>query len=254
MSSEEVKNSPINQESILAKLFLNDETLWANVLDSDESFRNLTRSETLLSLASQTSLDSLLHDSTDSILQFQEDLDIAKANLAMQSPIQKPLPDFLKRYTESNLSKPVRKQTLLVRLTESGIQLFDSIKEGMSLSSRFELSPELRSSVAALGSDANSVGAGFVVFEEKVQNGQKFFYQMVRETQNEVYLSIKMDQEDSAKKFGQVVLRKEGRFIQSNRINSEGVVNFSSLSEGDYSVEFLGMGENKIVDLYLIVD
>jgi hypothetical protein len=253
MSSEEEKTSPIDKESILAKLFQNDDTLWANVLDSDESFQELTRLETLLSLASQSSLDTILLDSSDSVLQFQEDLDIAKADFSMQSPMQKPLPDFLKRYTDSNLNKPERKQTLLVRLTESGIQLFDSIKEGLSFSSRFELSPDMRSS-ATLSSDLNSVGAGFVVFEEKVQNGQKFFYQMVRETQNEVYLSIKMDEIDSGKKFNQVILRKEGRFIQSNRINSEGVVNFSSLSEGDYSVEFLGLGENKIVDLYLIVD
>lgn len=163
------------------------------------------------------------------------------------------LPDFLKRYTELNLSKPERKSSLVVRLSQAGIQVFNSLKEGLNLQPNFALSPELRSAAAA-AVPATSNDAGFVVFEEKIQNGQKFYYQMVRETPKEVFLSIKMESTTSDSDYRQVILRRDGRFMLSSKINSEGIVNFSGLHEGAYSVEFMGSNQNKIIDLYLLLD
>jgi hypothetical protein len=219
-------------------------------MDSDEVFKNLTRLEESLIATINESSHALLKSGKDlSILKFQEDLDVIKAERELQPSKMKDVPDFLKRYTELNLEKPERKSSLVVRLSQAGIQVFNSLKEGMNLNPSLILSPELRSAIAAAPATSND--AGFVVFEEKIQNGQKFLYQMVRETPKEVFLSIKME---SQQEYRQVILRRDGRFMLSSKVNSEGIVNFSGLLEGSYSVEFMGGNQNKIIDLYLILD
>ncbi|MCC5816631.1 MAG: hypothetical protein JJT78_17915 [Leptospira sp.] len=219
-------------------------------MESEEVFKNLTRlEESLIATINESSHSILKSGKNQSIRKFQEDLDVIKAEKELQPSRMREVPDFLKRYTELNLEKPERKSSLVVRLSQAGIQVFNSLKEGLNLNPSMVLSPELRSAAAAAPTTSND--AGFVVFEEKIQNGQKFLYQMVRETPKEVFLSIKME---SQQEYRQVILRRDGRFMLSSKVNSEGIVNFSGLLEGAYSVEFMGGNQNKIIDLYLILD
>lgn len=237
----------------IASLIENEEKFLKDALHSDEVFRSITKMEEVILQAINQASGDMDSPSRKDILAFREEVDLAKAEHLLNQTEKKPLPEYLKRYTELNLEKPTRKNSLVVRITQAGIQVFDSLSLGLNLKPSLAISPELRSAVAeSIPSTSND--AGFVVFEEKIQNGQKFFYQMVRETPKEVFLSIKLDGEESQDLYRQVILRRDGRFILSNKLNSEGIVNFSGLLEGSYSVEFIGGGENKVIDLYLILD
>lgn len=242
-----------SEEEALNRFFNEDPHLFDEALENDSIFHTIAKLETLLTLSKKNSIIPSLSLSSQELEEFQADIDIAKAELEMQASKKAKVPEFLLRYADRNIDKPERKQTLLVRLSQMGIQVFESLKDGLSLTPSLSLSPDIRSSLGTLNPNTEN-SASHVVFEETIQNGQKFFYQMVRETPEEVFLSIKIEQNEATEEFKQVILRKESRFILSNRLNSDGIVNFSGLKEGEYTVEFLGSSSNKLVDLYLIVD
>lgn len=239
------------KQELIRKFLEEQENLWAEALEDPESFRELVRVEETLVRGIYASSDTLVQKMSPPIQDFLEEIDQETAELRMSATPLDPVPDYLLRYRDMNLDKPERKASLVVRLSQAGIQVFESLIEGLQVHSNLATSPGLRSAAAA---PATSNDAGFVVFEETVQKGQKFFYQMVRETPEEVFLSIKIDSDRPEEDYRQVILRKDGRFILSNKINSEGIVNFGGLKEGAYSVEFLGRNTNKFVDLYLIVE
>lgn len=251
--SSKDKSNKNKDLSMAERYFSDEEKFLRDSLESEEIFRFLTEfEESILHAVHQTS-GNIQPTTSDAIRAFQEDLDSLKAESLMKPSQLKPVPEYLLRYVDTNLERPERKQSLIVRLSQKGIQVFDSFALGLNLTPNYAISPDLRSAVAS-GVPSTSNDAGFVVFEEKIQNGQKFFYQMVRETPQEVFLSIKLDGEEISDTYRQVILRREGRFILSNKLNSEGIVNFSGLLEGAYSVEFIGGVENKVIDLYLILD
>jgi len=221
-------------------------------LDSGENFRNLTQFEESLVAELYGGVPESDLTGSSAYTSFREDLDIAKAYMVMREEHLKPVPEYLLRYVDKNITKPEREKSLLVRLAQHGIQVIDSLSLGLALKPMMAFSPELRSAVAA--SPLTSNDAGFIVFEGTLQDGQKLYYQMVRETENEVFLSVKIDGEKSFEKYRQVILKREGRFILSSKINSEGVVNFPSLKEGSYSLEFFSPPQNKVIDLYLMID
>ncbi|WCL48413.1 hypothetical protein [Leptospira sp. GIMC2001] len=234
----------------LSQYLESDETILHSALDDNQSFKSLVQAEETLINAIYSSSDSLLDRiNNESYSSFLADVDFAKAEMKLRDRTNLPVPDYLLRYMEKNIEQPERKTSLVVRLSQAGIHLFESLKQGLDITPSLAISPGMRSAVAPTTSN----DAGYVVFEEKIQNGQKFFYQLVRETPKEVFMSIKIDTPD-LDDYRQVILRRDGRFILSNKINTEGIVNFSGLMEGSYSVEFLGNAANKMVDLYLIVD
>ncbi|TGK95665.1 hypothetical protein EHQ30_03245 [Leptospira brenneri] len=186
-----------------------------------------------------------LRGETVSSHSFAETWDLAKAELTLkQSPI--PLPEFLKEYTRKNLTLPEKKDSLIVRLTQSGIRVIDSLVESLQIKESFEFAPSMRSASAEVRSgDANSV-----IFEETTSEDQKFYYQIVKENQGEVYLSVKAE---GTPVFQQVNLRREGRFILSSKINLEGSASFSGLVPGSYTIEFVGPGQSKSFDLSILL-
>ncbi|PJZ47368.1 hypothetical protein [Leptospira brenneri] len=186
-----------------------------------------------------------LRGETVSSHSFAETWDLAKAELTLkQSPI--PLPEFLKEYTRKNLTLPEKKDSLIVRLTQSGIRVIDSLVESLQIKESFEFAPSMRSASAEVRSgDANSV-----IFEETTSEDQKFYYQIVKENQGEVYLSVKAE---GTPVFQQVNLRREGRFILSSKINLEGSASFSGLVPGSYTIEFVGSGQSKSFDLSILL-
>ncbi|MCW7491042.1 hypothetical protein ND861_00105 [Leptospira sp. 2 VSF19] len=176
---------------------------------------------------------------------FAESLDLAKAEIAMtKAPL--PLPEFLKEYTRHNLILPEKRDSLIVRLTQSGVRVIDSLVESLQIRGSFEFAPSMRSASAEVSSgDANAV-----IFEETTSENQKFYYQIVKENQGEVYLSVKAE---GTPAFQQVNLRREGRFILSSKISLEGSASFSGLVPGSYTIEFVGPGRSKSFDLSILV-
>lgn len=245
------KISPDQKQSIIQRFLEDQENMLLDSIDDPLLFQELVGIEETLISSIYASSDSVLEKNSPGTTYFQEDIDLRTAESRLQGSKKAPVPDYLLRYMNANLHKPEQKKRLIVRLSQAGVQVFESLKEGLNMKPNLAFSPGLRSAATA-PSTAND--SGFVVFEETVQNGQRFFYQMVRETAKEVFLSIKIDSENPEENYRQVILRKDGRFILSNKINPEGVVNFGGLTEGEYSVEFLGRDTNKFVDLYLIVD
>lgn len=179
---------------------------------------------------------------------FQEDLDVGKAELNEGWQV-KPFPEYLKRYVEMELSRKEQgKESIVVKLGKSGAQLFDSLIETLQINTRVDYAPAMRSAVAKAPASSE-----FIVFEEKVDKDCKFTYQVVQETEETAYLSVKIEcprPED----FQRVNLSKDGRFILSNQFNSEGITNFSGLREGKYTVEFQGKDLSKSIDLFILLD
>ncbi len=179
---------------------------------------------------------------------FQEDLDVNKAELNEGWQV-KPFPEYLKRYVEMELSHKVQgKESIVVKLGKSGAQLFGSLIETLQINTRVDYAPAMRSAVTKAPSASE-----FIVFEEKVDKDCKFTYQVVQETDETAYLSVKIEcprPED----FQRVNLSKDSRFILSNQFNSEGITNFSGLREGKYTVEFQGKDLSKSIDLFILLD
>ncbi|TGL08504.1 hypothetical protein EHQ43_05555 [Leptospira bouyouniensis] len=159
---------------------------------------------------------------------------------------QLPFPGFLKEYTKNNLNSPEKKDSLIVRLTQSGIRVIDSLIESFQIHESLELAPSLRSASAEVRSDDTSS----VIFEETTKENQKFYYQIVKENEGEVYLSVKAE---GIHGFQQVNLRRDGRFILSNKINLDGSASFSGLTPGSYTIEFVGPNHSKSFDLSILL-
>ncbi|XDD42303.1 hypothetical protein AB3N58_13520 [Leptospira sp. WS60.C2] len=159
---------------------------------------------------------------------------------------QLPLPEFLKEYTRKNLLTPEAKDSLIIRLTKSGIRVIDSLIESLQIHESLELAPAMRSASA----DVRSENTNSVIFEETTKENQKFYYQIVKENAGEVYLSVKAE---GGPGFQQVNLRRDGRFILSNKINADGSASFSGLIPGSYTIEFVGSNLSKSFDLSILL-
>lgn len=159
---------------------------------------------------------------------------------------QLPFPEYLKEYTRKHLSSPESKDNLIVRLTQSGIRVIDSLVESFQIRESMELAPMMRSASA----DVRSESTNSVIFEETTKENQKFYYQIVKENETEVYLSVKAE---GSSGFQQVNLRRDGRFILSNKINLDGSASFSGLTPGSYTIEFVGTNLSKSFDLSILL-
>ncbi|MDF3820406.1 hypothetical protein P3G55_10870 [Leptospira sp. 96542] len=176
---------------------------------------------------------------------FSEEID-QKTSELLWGRSQYPLPAFLREYTDKNLGQPQQKDNLILRLNQKGIQVIQSLLESVQIKETWDLAPSLRATTAdALSSESNSV-----IFEETTNENQKFYYQIVKENQTEVYLSVKAEGNPS---FQQVNLRRDGRFILSNKVNADGAASFSGLQPGNYTIEFLGSGKSKSFDLSILL-
>ncbi|XDD45963.1 hypothetical protein AB3N60_14780 [Leptospira sp. WS39.C2] len=176
---------------------------------------------------------------------FAETLALQKAENTVHRA-QLPFPEYLKEYTRKNLSAPEAKDNLIIRLTQSGIRVIDSLIESFQIRESMELAPMMRSTSA----DVRSKDTSSVIFEETTKENQKFYYQIVKENEGEVYLSVKAEGTAS---FQQVNLRRDGRFILSNKINLDGSASFSGLTPGSYTIEFVGPNLSKSFDLSILL-
>ncbi|MCU0823035.1 MAG: hypothetical protein MUF77_00145 [Leptospira sp.] len=174
-----------------------------------------------------------------------ETLDIRKAEITLQqNPL--PLPVYLREYTKNNLSLPEKNDNLIVVLSEKGIRLVGSLLKTLSIQESSQLPLAFRSAQT----DAPDDVTNSVIFQETTAEDQKFYYQIVKENKNEVYLSVKAEAEPI---FQQVNLRRDGRFILTGKINHDGSASFSGLAPGNYTIEFIGNGISKSFDLSILV-
>ncbi|WP_411823742.1 hypothetical protein [Leptospira sp. 'Mane'] len=234
-----------NDSQVIKQLFVEGKDISTDLLlSSEENFAEYASlEETLVGLFGDLSL----HFKNDSFSDFREKLDLAKAEFSLGSGAGNELPEFLKHYTNENLAQPVRKDSLILRLSNKGIQIIDSLLETVRVSESLEMAPSLRASAEAASQDTNSV-----VFEETTTQNQRFYYQIVKETPDEIYLSVKAETNGEGP-FHQVNLKKDGRFILSSKISQEGTASFSGLKPGNYSIEFLAVGRSKSFDLSVLV-
>lgn len=124
--------------------------------------------------------------------------------------------------------------------------MIDSLISSLQIRESLDFAPAMRSASTDLRTnDTNSV-----IFEETTKENQKFYYQIVKENEGEVYLSVKAEGEAG---FQQVNLRRDGRFILSNKINLDGSVSFSGLIPGSYTIEFVGPNLSKSFDLSILL-
>lgn len=191
----------------------------------------------------EESFFAILRDSAPTI--DSETLDIRKAEITLQqNPL--PLPVYLREYTKNNLSLPEKNDNLIVVLSEKGIRLVGSLLKTLSIQESSQLPLAFRSAQT----DAPDDVTNSVIFQETTAEDQKFYYQIVKENKNEVYLSVKAEAEPI---FQQVNLRRDGRFILTGKINHDGSASFSGLAPGNYTIEFIGNGISKSFDLSILV-
>ncbi|MDZ4724740.1 MAG: hypothetical protein SH817_01180 [Leptospira sp.] len=223
--------------------FLSGKEISSELLVScDECFQEFTAcEESIVSLFPEHTIVT----SSPQFAAFYEELDLAKAEKAMS--VTHELPDFLKHYTSENLALPERKDALLIRLSQKGIQVINSLLETVKVVESMTPMPILRNAVDAMSPDHTSV-----IFEETVSNDQIFYYQIVKETSDDIYLSVKA-QSSIPNLFHQVNLRKDGRFILSSKIAVDGMASFAGLKAGNYTIEFQGDGQAKSFDLSILV-
>ncbi|RHX92371.1 hypothetical protein [Leptospira stimsonii] len=237
--------SEINQNNELLLSLLNGE---ASGAEKDKNLQNqLIQMEESIQAGINSATVSYLSQAAQQgkYSEFQEALDLQKADLG--GYLTKDVPEYLKRYVTLELArKSPSKESIVVKLGKSGARIFESLVESLQINTRVDYAPSMRSAVTKDPSE-------FVVFEEKVLDNSKFTYQLVQETPETAFLSVKIESPD-ADSFQRVNLYKDTRFILSNQFNNEGIANFSGLREGKYTVEFQGKDHSKSLDLFILLE
>ncbi len=191
--------------------------------------------------------ENLIHASNGSHSTLYESLDLEKAEKMLGNSKGHYLPDFLKHYTNENLATPEKKNYLLVRLSNKGFQVIQSLIDSVRVVETLNLGSSLRSATDTISEEHSSV-----IFEETISQDQTFYYQLIKENSEDVYLSVKAETL-SGNPFKQVNLRKDGRFILSSMVSPEGSASFSGLKAGNYTIEFQGDIHSKSFDLCILL-
>jgi len=192
----------------------------------------------------EEALVSLVHTQPFEGHPFQEELDLAKAASSLDKAPY-PLPEYLRRYTESQLHTPEKKNSLVIKIQEKGLAIARALLDPRIFSESLSLTPVLRS-VNPIQEES------YVLFEEKVSRDQSFFYQIVKERNDEIYLSVRTEMSGSKIPFQQVTLKRDGRFLLSHRVSEDGGASFSGLKEGNYTIQFVNEEGSKEFDLIIL--
>lgn len=157
-----------------------------------------------------------------------------------------PLPKYLQNYMNMSFEVPKSQKasnSFVVKIAKEGLQLLAEFLEPS-----FHVLPQLN--VAVRSKEVESTQT--IHLEEK-QDSYQIQYQIIRENDSEVYLSIHFPKNQKSP-YEQVILRKNNRFIYSSQIGDSGIVSFSGLKEGRYVVEFLGKKVSKSIDITVLLD
>ncbi len=229
----------------IEEIFANDlEMAYEKAMDCEKCFEKLASIETSLFLAFKESYHNYSHDlnKNDEYSYFQEELDIQKANHAMNNGEEFELPIYIQKYIESSFQyKKQAKDSITVKLGKQGLKLINSIFGDAII-------PQLPQVVPAFRTAALLDNSSCITLQERTNDNNQFIYQIIRENPDEVYLSIKFDN-SSPKNYDHVNLKKNNRFVFSSTVSRDGIVTFSGLKEGAYHIEFVGKYDRKAFDL-----
>lgn len=203
--------------------------------NTDEVLKNENSFFEFLRITNERYIDSLL--SMDS--EFYETLDIAKANSRISTSKNLELPLYLKNFLDMSSPKESQADSIILKLSKEGIKIIGNFFQNSIIA------PVLIPDVSVRNQSFLSNQS--VALLESVENGQ-ILYQLLQETDTEVYLSLKLNA-IQAKEYNQAVLKKDNRFIYSNSINSDGQISFSGLKQGLYNIELIGKTNTKRFDL-----
>jgi hypothetical protein len=147
------------------------------------------------------------------------------------------LPSYLEHYTRENLpSQPEESEgilSLVVRMTRESFQVIHNGLSGVSLSQAEGIALRGPSEYPSYTLEQQ------IPMEDSSSGTAKIQYKVFRETDDEVMLSVKLD-EDLKSQFNYIKLKREDRVISSQQVNQTKVTIFNHLKHGNYLVELLG--------------
>lgn len=214
------------------KFHLNEENF-------NENKTNEFSTHLLIKMLSESYLKEILSNDSKEL----EEMDVMKASSLIRENFNLELPLYLKNYIESEKFSEKQFDSIFIKLGKEGIKYFGSIFENSELKEVFAPSVSVRHSNIPL----NEV----LILEEN--GSSEITYQLLRENEKEVYLSLKLTNLDKPK-FDQVIIKKDNRFIYSKSFDLEGQISFSGLVSGKYNIELLGKSNSKRFDLSLLTE
>lgn len=172
------------------------------------------------------------------------ELDIAKAEKIMAKEPKYKVPEYLKNYVNMNLnSKSENSESVVVRIVKEGVRFINSAVDSV-FKAETVLLPAMRSPEKQ---DLQAVN----LYADA--DGNQITYQLIKESSDEAYLCINFDGTGSLV-YSQVNLKKNNRFIYSEKISQSKAVSFSGLKQGKYNLEFVGAKGTKSVDLTILAE
>ncbi len=172
------------------------------------------------------------------------ELDIAKAEILMAKEPRYKVPEYLKNYVNMNLNSSSEKsESMVIRIVKEGVRFVSSAVDSM-FRSETVLLPAMRSPEKQ---DLQAVN----VFGDS--DDAHITYQLIKESPDEAYLCINFDGTGNLV-YSQVNLKKNNRFIYSEKISQSKAVSFSGLKQGKYNLEFIGAKGIKSVDLTILAE
>lgn len=172
------------------------------------------------------------------------ELDIAKAEKLMAKGPKYKVPEYLKNYVSMNLASNSEKtESVVIRIVKDGVRFINSAVDSLFRAETVFL-PAMRSpekqDLQAVNLYADS-------------DGTQITYQLIKESSDQAYLCINFDGAGSLV-YSQVNLKKNNRFIYSEKISQSKAVSFSGLKQGKYNLEFIGAKGTKSVDLTILAE
>jgi len=216
-------NHPINY-------FNEDGVLSENAVSCDSCLSKLMHNDSIIYSTIQEEISSELQSYSNEHFDFKSSLDLDKLEIMEKNSKSIPLPLYLKNYVRLNLNSPnaENSDSLAIRLLKDGIRLLSSTFQNSSIQTNIVLLPSVRKSESSSYFSLNEVNL----------EGLNLIYKILKEKDDTAYLSI--DFSSSKINFRQVNLKRNNRLIYSEKLDNSGVVSFSGLIEGDYTLEFTG--------------
>lgn len=225
--------------------FSEDLDLYENSLHCDGCFDVLLKTELVISSIIKDEIeDKLLSHSNNLSNSIINQIEFDKYDIVSQKINNLPLPDFLKNYVSINLNEKKEKDrdTIVVRIFKEGARLIHSAFLESNINIEKNILPSVRSSETP----------SYISIRENTSKGLDLLYKVMKENEKEAYISI--DFKNNPSSYKQVNLKKNNRFIYSQKIDESAVVSFSGLKAGEYSIELHGNDNPKIICITVLTD
>lgn len=242
-------HNPCLKGQIVSEYLNESETLYSLADSCDSCLKELMAFEASLYLSRNS---EVISHADKEYNDFQETIDLHKAELMISQEKNNEIPDYLKKYMEISFdrNKDESVNSVIVKMTKKGIKFVDSLIDNLTFIPSLNYVPLTRS----IALDDVNARESFIVLEEKLETGIKVTYQVIQKSQSDAFLSIKVESVNPEEIFLQANLRKDGRLLQSIRFNQDNTVNFARLQEGKYNIELSSDKNSKKIDFIILID